>query len=97
LGDLAGNFGEAEMLPIVVKNGVDHHTGPEARAILADAPAFLFKLARFKRGAQRCSRLVVGSVFGGIEAREVLTDNLIGRVALESSGTGIPAVDEPFR
>ncbi len=38
-GDVAGDLGKADELAVVVDR-VDHHAGPETRAVLAPAPAF---------------------------------------------------------
>src|SRR5438309_1101541 len=57
LGDVAGDLGEADDVAGVVADRVDHHVGPEARAILAHPPAFLFEAALGGGGAQRLGGL----------------------------------------
>ena len=74
LGNVAGDLGEADELAVLV-DGVDDDAGPEERAVLADAPAFLFIAALFPGNAQGAQRLAVGAVGFGIEAGEVLPDD----------------------
>ena len=60
LGDVAGDLGEADQLAVVVADRIDDDAGPEERAVLADAPAFLLE-APVSRGdlqapARACRR-----------------------------------------
>src|SRR4029079_1222122 len=52
LRHVASDLGEGDRLTVLVADRVDHDTGPEARAVLAHAPAFGFELAGFRRYAQ---------------------------------------------
>src|SRR5262249_13827918 len=77
LGDVAGDLGKAEQLAVLV-DGIDDHAGPKERTVLADAPAFLLIAALFRGDPQGAGRLSVGPVDFGIEAGEVLPDDLFG-------------------
>ena len=90
LGDVAGDLGEADELAVLVDR-VDDDAGPEEGAVLADAPAFLLVAALFPGNAQRAERLAVGAVGFGVEAGEVLADDLVGRIALDPLAADIPA------
>ena len=71
LGQVARDLREAEQLARAVAQGGDDDVGPEPRAVLADAPAFVLEAA-FARGDVQ---LVVGRAALGairrIEARKV--------------------------
>ena len=45
LGDVARHFRKAHEFAGVIADRIDHHVRPEARAVLAHAPAFLLKSA----------------------------------------------------
>ena len=61
-GDIAGDLGKADQ-PAIFVDGVDDDTGPEERAVLADAPAFLLVAALFPGNSKGTRRLAVGAVF----------------------------------
>src|SRR6185369_17730374 len=94
LGEVAGDLGKAGEPSGLVANRVDHHMGPEAAAILAHPPAFAFELAFAGGNLQDLCRQALGAVFRGIKTREMLPDDLVGRVALETLRPGIPAYDK---
>ena len=48
-GHVAGDLGEPDELAVGIENAIDNHTGPEPRAVLADAPAFAL-VAALSRG-----------------------------------------------
>ena len=53
LGHVAGDLGEADQLAVVVTDRVDHDARPEARAVLAAAPALGLVAAGLARRFQR--------------------------------------------
>ena len=55
LGDVARDLGEADQLAVVVADRVDDDAGPEARAVLAHAPALGLELA-LARAPSRSAR-----------------------------------------
>ena len=63
---------------------------PEAAAVLAHAPTFLFKAARVPDGIKRLLRLACRLVFVGVEAREMTADDLAGQVALDPLRAEVP-------
>ena len=90
LGNVPGDLGEADELAVLV-DGVDDDAGPEERAVLADAPAFLLVAALFAGNTQGAERLAVGAVDFGVEAGKMLPDDLGGRVTLDPLAADVPA------
>src|SRR5471032_1156442 len=78
-------------------DGVDDDVGEKLRAILAHAPALRLPAAVDGGLLQRPHRLVHGLVLGPVEARKMQADRLIGRVALDPFGAGIPVGDVTLR
>src|SRR3989344_5874391 len=64
---------------------------PEEGAVLALTPALGLESARLSRRPQGPFGQARGPILRGVEAREVLAENLGGRVALEPLSAGIPA------
>ena len=96
LGDVAGDLGKADQLAVLI-DGIDDDAGPEERAVLADAPAFLLVAALFQGDPQGAGRLAVGPVDFGIEAGEVLPDDLFGRITFDPLAADVPAGDDAGR
>ena len=65
LGQVAGDLGEADDLAGGRADRVDDHIGPEAGAVLADAPAFRFELAFARGRCQRACRDARRAIFFG--------------------------------
>src|SRR5262249_34328957 len=91
LGQVAGDLGVALQLAVRIAQRGDHHAGPEARAVLADAPAFVLDAALLAGAAQLFARPAGGDLVGWVEALERLADDLRCRVALDALRAGIPA------
>src|SRR5690606_27670728 len=72
---------------------IDQHARPEARAVLAYAPAFTFELALGGDQAQRALRHAGGAILDGVELRKVAADDLVGRITLDALGAHIPTRD----
>ena len=96
-GDVAGDLGEAHQRAGLVADGADHHAGPEAGAVLAHAPALRLEAALVQGGGERPLRHPGGAVLIRVEGGEMPADDLLGPVALEARGSGIPAADDPVR
>ena len=80
----------------MVVEGVDRGVGPEARAVLAQAPAFVVGTPGARgltQDAFRPSRL---NVLRAIEDRDVLADHLAGGIALDPLRTLVPGEDVPI-
>ena len=97
LGNVAGDLGEADDLAVVAADRVDHHMRPESRPVLALPPALLFEAAFGGGDLERLGRLARLAILFGVEPREVLADDLVGPVALDPLGAGVPAGDHPGR
>ena len=76
LGDVAGDLGEADVLAVLVEDRVDQHVRPEQGAVLAHALRLALILALGERGLERPLGLAGGAVLLGVEAREMLADDL---------------------
>ena len=103
LGDVARHLGEADqgaaaaaIAALVVADGVDHHAGPEAAAVLAHAPALGLEPPGPLGLLQRPLRHPGGAVLLGVEAGEVLADDLLRRPALDPPRARVP-VGDPAR
>src|SRR5690606_17044213 len=97
LGYVAGHLGVADQLAGgLVVDGADHHRGPEALPVLAQAPALLLEAPVGRGIRERRLRLAGEAVFLGIEGGEVLAEDLVGGVALEPLGAGVPADHAPL-
>ncbi len=90
LGDVAGDVDEADDLAVIVANRLQHGLRPEAAAVATDAPALALEAAagegRFKRtlGEAPAAILLV------VEKGEAPADDLVGWVAGDPLGAGIP-------
>src|SRR2546422_7492331 len=71
----------------------DHHVGPEAGAVFAHPPPFVFELPFPGRPLELPLRLSLGHVLRLIEAGEVPAENLLRTVSLDPFGTRVPADD----
>src|ERR1700722_6983256 len=65
--------------------------GPELRAVLADAPAVTLETASALRFLQGQRRDVLRALSIRVESREMAADDLVGFIAFETPGTGVPA------
>ncbi|MCY1443204.1 hypothetical protein D9M71_596060 [compost metagenome] len=64
--------------------------GPELRAVLTYAPAFILRHALFQRLTQQALRAALGTILRGEEQREMLANHFIGTVTLDPLRTCIP-------
>src|SRR4029450_12776251 len=97
LADVARDLGEADQPPLPVGDAIDHRAGPKARTILAHAPALGLELAAVAGYAQRPLGSARLAVFLGVEATVVLADDVLGGIALDALGPGVPIVDDATR
>src|SRR5262249_40251480 len=75
----------------------DDDVGPEPGPVLADPPALVLEPARGRRHAQLVGGPAGRHGLGGVEAGEVLADDLLGPVALDALRPGVPRADVPLR
>src|SRR5712664_1172769 len=94
---VAGDFGVANQLSIIVADGVDDDVGPKLAAALADAPAFFFQSTIPLGGFQHLLRLAGFPIFVRVEYREVFSDNFLGRIPFDAVRTKIPVRHNAFR
>src|SRR6185503_13340769 len=65
--------------------------------VLPDAPALFLIGAGAGCDLELAARLFAGEVFRDVELREVLPDDLVGAVAFDALGTGIPGENVAVR
>jgi hypothetical protein len=97
LGNIARHLGIPDQDALRVADRVDDDIRPKRRPILADTPALCFVSPTLQRRSQRARRLAGGAIGLRVEARKVLTDDFLRRVALDPLGAGIPAGYIPMR
>jgi hypothetical protein len=96
-GTVTGDLGEAQQAAIFSIDGIDHHVGPEARTILAYAPALVLELA-LAQGDGQVGLGQAGQAIGDlIEDRVMLADDFLVGITLEAPGTGVPAGHHAIR
>jgi hypothetical protein len=77
LGDVAGDFGEANRLAGLVANRIDHHERAKARAILAQTPSLGFVFALARGNLQRPFGYARRTILKRIELPEMMADDLV--------------------
>jgi hypothetical protein len=82
---------------VFVADCVEHDARPEARAILANSPAFGFVFALARGGLECPFRQAGGAILLGEEAAKMLADDFRRLIALDAFAPGVPAGDDPFR
>jgi hypothetical protein len=95
--DVARNLGEPDQRPLVVPDRLDDGVGPEAGAILSDAPALSLMPAMGPNGLQYSLGKAACSIFRGKESGKVLANDLNRLVALDPLGASIPGCNESVR
>src|SRR6185369_897801 len=83
LGEISRHFGEADQLPVGVSDCRYDDVRPEAAAVLSHAPPFVLELSYTRGDLELVIRKTFRDLLGGIEDREVSTDDLPGRVPLD--------------
>jgi hypothetical protein len=94
LGDVSRHLGKANELARFIADRIDDHGGPEARSVLAHAPALGVEPSLPRRRGERDRRAVRRTVLLGIEAAEMLPDDLGVLVALDALGARVPGRDD---
>src|SRR5262249_47337862 len=91
LGDVARHLGKADKLSGFIADGAQHDAGPEIGSILADAPTLRLVGRAGRRLRQGPLRHSGGAVLRCVEAREMLTDDLVCAIALDTLCAAVPA------
>src|SRR6202044_531835 len=76
-GEVAGHLGKPRDLALLVAKGGDDDVGPEAGAVLANAPALVLESTLASHGVEDVIRLAGGAIFARIEHREVLAEDFV--------------------
>ncbi len=94
LGQVAGDLGEPLQLPVGTADRRQDHVGPEAGAVLAQAPVLVLEATRLLGDGQLPLALAGPDLLQRIEHREVLADDLVDPILLEAHGPRIPGADD---
>ena len=94
-GHISGDFGETDELSIF-DNRVDNHHCPKTAAILSDPPGFGGEAAGFGGYPQRLCGDTINALLIGIEAGEMLTDDLFSRVTFDPFSARVPTHHVPL-
>src|SRR5690606_278075 len=89
LGAVAGALREPADLALRAQQGRERHVAPEPRAVLAHPPAGVGDAALLARLGEQALGQPGLAVLGGVEGREVVAEDLVGRVALQPLGTRV--------
>jgi hypothetical protein len=89
-GHVARDLGETQQVAVLVADRIDDDAGPELRAVLAHAQALGLERALARGGREGARRRAGGAIGVGVEACEMLADDLRCPIALDALGAGIP-------
>src|ERR1019366_3799720 len=89
-GVVAGDLGEADGRAVVVVDRLDHGAGPKPRAVATHAPTLGLMAPRACRLGQRVRRHAGRAILLGEEAFERAAEDLLGGIALDAPGAGVP-------
>src|SRR6185437_2092555 len=96
LRQVARHLGEADELAGPTSQRGDDDVGPEAGAVLADAPPLVF-YAPLSRGlGPQPRRAPVRPILGRIEELDRLAHDLVVLVTLDEGRAGVPGLDPPL-
>src|SRR5262249_10640698 len=95
LADIARDLGEANQLAALVGDAIDHHAGPETRTVLAHAPALRLEFSAAGGGGECPLRRAGVAILLTVKTAVMLTDDLLGAIALDALRARIPVADDP--
>src|SRR4029079_9899419 len=75
----------------------DYCVGPEPKPVLANPPVAVLEASLHLRELEVALGIAVPYRLGRVEARHVVTDDLVGVGAEDALGAGVPARDAPGR
>jgi hypothetical protein len=96
-GQVARDLGKPDQLAHCIAQRRDDDVGPEAAAILADAPVLVLETSQLARAPQLLVRPVFRESIGRVEPREMLADDFIGRIALDALRALVSRRDDAIR
>jgi hypothetical protein len=96
VGEIARDLRETEQLAGLVAQRGDGDARPEARAVLAHAPALVLEAALGGRGLELVLRPAAVDRLAGVEGGEVPADDFLGGVALDALRALVPAHHPPL-
>src|SRR5439155_9925985 len=95
--EIAGNLREAAQTAVGTAHGSDDDVGPEARAVLANTPAFVLEATLFGGRLELELRPAARQGLERIEHGKVLAQDLLRAVTLDALRAGVPARDAALR
>ncbi len=90
LGDIAGDFGEADQFAVIIPDGINHYRGPKTSAVFSHAPAFRLEPALGPRRSQCFLGNAGRQILRCVKTAEVRSYNLIRCVTFDALRTRIP-------
>jgi hypothetical protein len=97
LGQVPGDLRIADQFALFVADRVDDHMGPEAGAVLAQAPALVLELPMGGGDVERFLREAGGAILVRVELGKVRSEDFCFLVPLEALRPGVPARNDPGR
>src|SRR5262245_38443085 len=94
LRQILGDFTKPLKRSQLVAQSGDRSMGPKSAAILAQLPALVFGASFGRRSKERIVGLATMYIFRRITSREMLTNHLVSRVALQPAGACVPRQNE---
>src|SRR5437016_8860931 len=88
--EVTGDLAESAQVAIFITKRGDDHVRPEAGAILAHAPSFVFKAPLFFSRFELRLSLALRHIFLRVKSREMLPDDLISLPTFEPFGRWTP-------
>src|SRR5262249_42072947 len=94
LRDIARDLGEAFELSRLAADWPHGDGGPEAAAVLPHTPALRFVVTLARCRLQHARRQSGSAILASVEFRDVMADDLVGLVALQSLAAAVPVGDD---
>jgi hypothetical protein len=82
LGNVAGDFGEADQSIVLIADCIDLDRRPEPAAVLAYVPAFRLVVAVAGRGFENAGGQASHAIVASVKSGEVLSDDFRRRITL---------------
>src|SRR5579864_5244794 len=93
--DIPRDLGKSAKLTIFIPQRCQNRFGVKGRTVFSNPQADITNVSLLARHPQIMLRLFGRDIVGGVETREIFSNNLPGGVALDFLGPGIPCRDNP--
>ena len=92
-GDIPSDLCKSDQYSVLVLNRINHDMGQELRTVLAQTPALIFMTPLTDNCVKGALRHTVEGIFTLEKHGEMLADNLVGLVPLDTLRTRVPGGD----